>query len=400
MSKSVVCSAVLVVAIIIQCIIVLNDWNSSYLMFMVATRVSILYAKYMYRCPTNNNLCINRSTKCASCEIAGFESLISLYWKKDGAYYEKNPHKAIRRIRGKLLSRIQDGITYGNGMHEYETIGNLSTMLVYSNENDKNNIAEIGVFVYFHGGAYIGGSFKNGFRFLSYLNMFTGIPILAVDYRLAPEHPIHMDSIEQDGERIIHDYLLKKLGVPAQKIYLIGDSAGAGVVLRLSYHFKQKHDITLGGYIMLSLGFSLESMGSNDNKFNSLTEYGKYDVLLSRELSLFWNDFKYGCRNITGHIIVDDVKKCVKERFKKHVTINWNVFDKDTHMLFVVSEYELLYSMSINAHELALKNGIQSELYIIKNNGIHVLPIVIDSPESMIAINHISTIIHIWKHDN
>ncbi|HIG66873.1 MAG TPA: alpha/beta hydrolase [Porticoccaceae bacterium] len=88
-------------------------------------------------------------------------------------------------------------------------------------------------FLYIHGGAFIAGSPKSHRVITSKLSEITNSAVLAIDYRLMPEHK-RMDCVEDC--RIAYDWLLAN-GPDGQStavsVYVAGDSAGGNLTLSL-----------------------------------------------------------------------------------------------------------------------------------------------------------------------
>jgi epsilon-lactone hydrolase len=89
------------------------------------------------------------------------------------------------------------------------------------------NNSKAGVILYLHGGAYALGSINSHREFLSRLALFTQIKILAINYRLAPEHPF--PAALEDALTAYH-YLLTQ-GFDPSQVIIAGDSAGGGLTL-------------------------------------------------------------------------------------------------------------------------------------------------------------------------
>jgi len=86
-----------------------------------------------------------------------------------------------------------------------------------------------GALLYLHGGAYIMGSATSHRALIARLAQAAGLRALAIDYRLAPEHPC---------PAAVHDAQaaytwLSAQGVPPHQIALVGNSAGGGLALAL-----------------------------------------------------------------------------------------------------------------------------------------------------------------------
>jgi monoterpene epsilon-lactone hydrolase len=89
--------------------------------------------------------------------------------------------------------------------------------------------------MYLHGGAYVSGSARSYRRLVSHLAATTGYRVLAVDYRLAPEHPY---PAALDDSISVYTALLA--GEPAEKIVLAGDSAGGGLALATAISVRDR----------------------------------------------------------------------------------------------------------------------------------------------------------------
>lgn len=92
----------------------------------------------------------------------------------------------------------------------------------------KNSSPGSGV-LYAHGGGMICGSVDLYVPVIETYVAATGVPMLAVSYRLAPEHP-HPTPVEDAfaGLQYLFDHA-GELGVDASRIAVMGDSAGGGV---------------------------------------------------------------------------------------------------------------------------------------------------------------------------
>jgi acetyl esterase/lipase len=83
--------------------------------------------------------------------------------------------------------------------------------------------------VYFHGGGMIMGSVEQSDRLIAAYVADSGVPVLAVDYRLAPEHPYpHPVEDCYAGLAWLAAHA-DGLGVDASRIALMGESAGGGL---------------------------------------------------------------------------------------------------------------------------------------------------------------------------
>src|SRR5437762_12869220 len=85
------------------------------------------------------------------------------------------------------------------------------------------------VLMFFHGGGYCSGSIVSHRRLVTEAGRAAGTRTLAIDYRLAPEHPYpaaHEDALTAWR-------FLRRQGIPATSIAVGGDSAGGNLTLGL-----------------------------------------------------------------------------------------------------------------------------------------------------------------------
>ena len=85
------------------------------------------------------------------------------------------------------------------------------------------------VILYLHGGAYVAGSPWTHRKMLARLSKMAGVPVLAPEYRLAPEHPF---PAALEDARAAWDHLYA-VGYDPEDIVIGGDSAGGGLALAL-----------------------------------------------------------------------------------------------------------------------------------------------------------------------
>jgi acetyl esterase len=94
--------------------------------------------------------------------------------------------------------------------------------------------------VYFHGGGFVIGDLDTHDSFLRRLAAKSGVRVLAVDYRLAPEHPFpapHDDALAATRWAIDH---AAEIGFDTSKIAVGGDSAGGNLAAYLALELKDQ----------------------------------------------------------------------------------------------------------------------------------------------------------------
>jgi epsilon-lactone hydrolase len=121
------------------------------------------------------------------------------------------------------------------------------------------------VILFFHGGAYSAGSFESHQDMLGRLAKASKSYILAVDYRLAPEHPF--PAAVEDAV-ISYQFLLKEF--KPEQIFVAGSSAGGGLAIALLLKLIQmkkplpKAGICLSPWVDLAL--TGKTLTTNDGK--------------------------------------------------------------------------------------------------------------------------------------
>ncbi len=89
--------------------------------------------------------------------------------------------------------------------------------------------------LYLHGGGYVIGSLDSHRHLAAEAGRACGMPALALDYRLAPEHPF---PAAVEDALAGYRFLLGR-GVGADRIALAGDSAGGGLVVGLMVALRE-----------------------------------------------------------------------------------------------------------------------------------------------------------------
>lgn len=133
--------------------------------------------------------------------------------------------------------------------------------------------------VYFHGGGYCSGSSRTHRHFTAMLARRTGIPVLSVNYRLAPEHPFPAAS---DDANVA--YTWAKHNGPsgpsdASTLLIGGDSAGGGLALSLAMQLRDAGTLHNGGLLLVSPWVDVSC------STESYTRIGHLDPMLSGEFA-------------------------------------------------------------------------------------------------------------------
>ncbi|MCP5161463.1 MAG: alpha/beta hydrolase [Hahellaceae bacterium] len=198
-----------------------------------------------------------------------------------------------------------------------------------------------GCVLYFHGGAYNIGSPRGHRNVVAHLSEACGLPVLSVDYRLAPEHPY--PAALQDAEAA-WQFLLSQ-GVPANKIVVAGDSAGGGLSLALVLRLRQNKQALPGGIGLFSPWVDL-SLSQPSYK-----SHARQDPMLNRQW--LWRMAK----NYAGKHLLSEPG--ISPLFADY---------RDMPPLYIqVGEHEMLLDDARNLARKAKQSGVSVELQVWPN---------------------------------
>ena len=128
------------------------------------------------------------------------------------------------------------------------------------------------VIYHLHGGGYVIGSVNSHRELISRLSRAAGARALAVDYRLAPEHPF--PAAVEDSTAAYH-WLLSS-GVDPSRLVIAGDSAGGGLTVATLLALRDAGDPLPAAAVCLSPWVDLEGIGE------SMTKNADVDPLVER----------------------------------------------------------------------------------------------------------------------
>jgi monoterpene epsilon-lactone hydrolase len=131
------------------------------------------------------------------------------------------------------------------------------------------------VIYYLHGGGYVLGSIQTHQALISNLCVAAGARALAIDYRLAPEHPL---PAALDDALAGYRYLLAQ-GIAPGRIVLMGDSAGGGLCMSLLLRLRALGVVLPAAAVLLSPWVDLEASGESLRHYE-FCDYITRDYLL------------------------------------------------------------------------------------------------------------------------
>ncbi|MGP1252878.1 MAG: alpha/beta hydrolase [Kiloniellales bacterium] len=108
-----------------------------------------------------------------------------------------------------------------------------------------------GVLLYFHGGGYVFGNLESHDTSCADLAAASGVAVLSVDYRLAPEHPF---PAAVEDARAALTWLLRNatgLDLDSRRIAVGGDSAGGNLAAGLCFWARAEGGPALAGQLLI-----------------------------------------------------------------------------------------------------------------------------------------------------
>ena len=112
-------------------------------------------------------------------------------------------------------------------------------------------------FLYLHGGGWIFGDLESHDSVTADLAEAAGLTVIAVDYRLAPEHP-HPAAVEDSWDALLAVAAdAAKFGIDPTRIVVGGDSAGGNLAAVLCLKAREAGGPALRGQILIYPGLGL-----------------------------------------------------------------------------------------------------------------------------------------------
>lgn len=115
------------------------------------------------------------------------------------------------------------------------------------------------VIVYYHGGGFLFGSSRSHRTVTTHLARLSGVQVLSIDYRLAPEHPA---PTAHDDCFAAYQWVLRQ-GYAPSAIALAGDSAGGNLSLSTALRARDEGLPLPGCVVMLSPALDLAGDGES-----------------------------------------------------------------------------------------------------------------------------------------
>ena len=214
--------------------------------------------------------------------------------------------------------------------------------------------------LYLHGGGYVAGSLAYARGFGAILAVETKNRVLCLDYRLAPEHP-HPAAL--DDALCAYQHMLQYF--PAEKITLIGESAGGGLAFCLALKIKQEGLPMPSGIVAISpwTDLSLTDAMLDDNAL--------IDPCLSKDILQYYARL-YAKEDVYNPLISP---------------VYGNLEGLPPNLI-IVGSHEVLLGDSLHMFEKLKQTNVYSELIVV--NGMWHVFVLYPIPEAREAIEQIA----------
>jgi epsilon-lactone hydrolase len=127
-------------------------------------------------------------------------------------------------------------------------------------------VAQKPVMLWLHGGGFSTGSCVTHRDFAARLSQAIRMPVLLVDYRLAPENPFPAGL---DDCVTVYRWLIAH-GYDSRDVWLGGDSAGGGLALSTILALKEAGDALPAGVVLMSAWLDLQMRGESIRTHDAL----------------------------------------------------------------------------------------------------------------------------------
>ncbi|MCB9598467.1 MAG: alpha/beta hydrolase [Sandaracinaceae bacterium] len=219
--------------------------------------------------------------------------------------------------------------------------------------------------VYLHGGGYSIGSIHSHQDFITRLAREAGVYAVAVDYRLAPEHPY--PAALEDARRVWSALLAS--GVDPARAVIAGESAGGGLTLSTLVALRDAGEPLPSGAALLSPWLDLTLSGA------SIDANARYDYLPRDVLEVYVRRF---LRDVPAdHPLVSPL-------FAEHHGL--------PPLLVQAGEAEAIVDDSRRFHERARAAGVEAELTVY-DDMIHAFMLLTGMPHADRAVRELTRFI-------
>ena len=148
--------------------------------------------------------------------------MISLFIKDSGVMQGSILERREAMAAASIGAVAPPGVTT-----ESATLGGRPAEWLVPTGADGAPVARDAAVLYFHGGGYCMGSLDSHRDLVGRIALASGVPVVSLDYRMAPEHPF---PAAIDDALAAYTELLE-MGIGADRLGVAGDSAGGGLTV-------------------------------------------------------------------------------------------------------------------------------------------------------------------------
>lgn len=114
--------------------------------------------------------------------------------------------------------------------------------------------SQLPVLLYLHGGGYVVGGLESHDDICAEIAYCADITVIAVDYRLAPEHPF--PAAFNDCRAVLYalQNLAKKYDFDGERLIVGGDSAGGNLAAALCFEARDRNRPKIAGQVLIYPG--------------------------------------------------------------------------------------------------------------------------------------------------
>ena len=274
----------------------------------------------------------------------GMERVIGLL-KQFQSMTEETSVESTRRGLDQLaaMSKIPEDITF-----EPVKINNVEGEWIMAPDVVKNK-----VLLYLHGGAFVAGSIDTHRDLISRISRAAEIKVLAINYRLAPEHPFPA-GLDDCFET--YKWLMSEKGYKPNNIIIGGDSAGGTLTLSVLIKLRDQNILLPAAAFCLSPATDMTGSGE------SYTTKAEVDPFLTPELGdlvkenylkdvdpenplvspLFANLHGFPPIYIqvgTSEILLDDSKRIAQKLEEANVEVELDIWEDMVHVFAAFAQF-------------------------------------------------------------
>lgn len=226
-----------------------------------------------------------------------------------------------------------------------EIIEGVTCYLLHNNKNVGTNK----LVIYLHGGCFVLGSIHSHQALVSHIAGHLALPVLFIEYSLAPEKPFPAAIIEIEQ---VYKYILQQN--PEQDIIFMGDSAGAGLAISVLSGLNAQGIKSPAYLIMLSPWTDLTC--NNE----SLRINAPFDPVLSKKALQYYTKLYVSTNDLhqanpienicgpfpptliitgSGEVLLDDSKILFNKIANEQSNVKLSIYEKQNHVWMLENIY-------------------------------------------------------------